>query len=165
MRKLNKILLPIGTIASVTVPVAMTVSCNMTKGFSVAIYNYEDYISEEGLNILNKDFNYKMFGDLPEFEQALKEGKTAGGIGSDYLNAKLAKQGELEKIDFYKALHVPKSVTNIEEVLRGTAPKYDDGYYTPAVWKQLSMFDSYIGDADHDGKPDHMWEYMVPYFT
>lgn len=157
MSKIKKVTLGAVSIAAVVAPIASTISCNMSVGYKPALFNYVDYISERGQEILEKNFNYKTFDDLPEFEQALKQGRTIGGIGSDYYNAKLIKQGQLKKIDFHKALHIPSTVTNIATELQNL--------YTTDVWNQLAQFDSYLGDVDGDGTVDHLWEYMVPYFT
>lgn len=157
MSSIKKIGLSLGSFGIVAGSTISVTSCNMSVGYRPAIYNYVDYISDRGERILNGDFNYKTFGDLPEFEQAIKQGRTIGGIGSDYYNAKLAKEGILKKLDFHKALHIPSNITNIETELRRI--------YTTDVWNQLSEFDRYIGDANGDGIDDHLWEYMIPYFT
>lgn len=156
MRRVTKASMMLGSLSAVAVPFA-AVSCNMSVGYKISLYNYEDYISEDSMEIINNDFDYKMFGDLPEFEQAIKSGRSAGGIGSDYYNAKLAKNGNIKKINFHKALKIPSTITDVKTELKSI--------YTDKVWEQMSKFDTYIGDADKDGKADHLWEYMIPYFT
>lgn len=156
----RNVLITLGGIAAIAAPIA-AVSCNMSVNYKPTILNYEDYMYERGMDRLNQDFNYKTFGDLPEMEQALMDGRTIGGVGSDYYNAKWAAKGYIKKIDFHRALHI--SYANKSEL----KTKLQQGY-TAQAWKQMESFNSYLAqkkvDVDNDGVIDELWEFMIPYF-
>ncbi|CNS27726.1 Uncharacterised protein [Salmonella enterica subsp. enterica serovar Typhimurium str. DT104] len=71
-------------------------------GFKPVIYNYESYISDQGREFINKDFNYREFGNISEFTKAIEDNRTIAGVGSDFQIARLAQKGLLQKIDYSK---------------------------------------------------------------
>ena len=154
-KKLKFLLLSITSAISVATVIS-SVSCNMSLNFKPAFFNYQDYSWEKGINKINEKFQYKQFGDLPEFERALKENKTVGGIGSDYYIIKWIKEKEIKKIDFSKAFNMNILTTSKEVTIKS--------FYTDVVWNHMKNFDTLLGDIDGDGINDHLWEYMIPYF-
>ena len=160
LKKHGKILFSLGTLSIITIPIA-TVSCNISFNYKPTFWNYEDYMSESGISSINSSFKYKQFGDVPEMGQSLNEGRTVGGIASDYYNAKWAAEGLIKKINFHKAFHMDFSSKN---ELKANLKKG----YTPEAWKQLETFNQYLidkhVDQDKDGIIDEMWEFMIPYF-
>lgn len=159
----KKVIVGMLSAAALAAPVTLAVSCGGSD-VKPAFYNYEAYIEsgEDGnsgiLGQVSEVFSYQTFPDLDTFESMIEQQKTVGGIGSDYLNAKLAKSGKIQKIDFTKVFPSleGKSKAEIATALQSI--------YTKEAWDLMASFDTYIGDADNDGTTDHLYEYMVPYF-
>lgn len=149
MKKTKNIFLAVGSLTIALAPLSTMISCGKTKQ---NFWNYEDYIDGDIQKGIKNNFNYKMFGDLPEFENALNLKKAAGGIGSDYFNANLAEKKLIKKIDFTKMFGI-EDKTKWEEELQKI--------YTPEAWKVLTLFN---GEWDSETGIDYLWEYTVPYF-
>lgn len=146
----NKLFFGLASATVVALPVAAVVSCGSSN--KPTFYNYEDYMADEIIDQVNGDFSYSTFGDLPEFESLIRQKKTAGGIGSDYLNATLAKEGLIQKIDFGKVF--PSCAGKTGAALETELQKI----YTPETWQLMAGFDAYIGNGNH------LYEFMIPYF-
>lgn len=158
MKKISHKLSLLASLASVIAIPMSTMACGKSTISAKAVFwNYEDYISEEAEDGITKDgFTFQQFGDLPTFETNLRQGNAAGGIGSDWLNATLAKAKIIKKINFNKVFEYTQTGTELENKLKTL--------YTPEAWKLMAQFDSYIGDVDGDGTPDKLYEYTIPYF-
>lgn len=160
MKNVKKIILGLGAAGAVVAPVAATVSCSLfgknANKSSMEFWNYEDYMDEDMISQVDQVFSYSQFGDLPQFREALKNETAAGGIGSDYFNAKLAKDGMIQKIDFSRLYGIDTDRSKWAGIL--------ENYYSKESWALMKSFDGYMGDVDGDAVPDHLWEYMAPYF-
>lgn len=154
-KKISKVIL-FGSALSATIAPLSTMSCGKISAKAV-FWNYQDYISDDAKDgIKSSGFAYEQFGDLPEFETAIRQGNAAGGIGTDWLNATLAKNKLIKKIDFSKVFDFNQDDIVLEEELQKI--------YTPEAWKLMSQFDEYLDDVDGDGIKDKLYEYTIPYF-
>lgn len=151
---------------ALTAPIVGIVSCSWNPfKTSASFYNYVDYMSDDCKDAVSSSYTYSQFGDLPEFEQAILAKKAAGGVSSDYYIARMALEGEVQKLNFNSLLD---GITVDSKTFSKDKPLSDaeietalSKLYTPEVWDQMKNFDHYfVGDFSGN----HLWQYMVPYF-
>lgn len=134
------------------------------KGFKPAVYNYIEYISENSKSTIEKNFSYRTYEDSPEFKQLLLDGKTVGGISSDYQIAELAAKNLIKPIDF-NSFFGTKNIT------------YDRNWaqnnYSDFVFQQMANYDKYLydnfilqGKSEEEASDlGQLWKWTIPYFT
>ncbi|AAT27538.1 spermidine/putrescine ABC transporter substrate-binding protein [[Mycoplasma] mobile] len=133
-------------------------------GFKPIIYNYADYISKDSRIILEKNFSYRTYNDAPQFKQQITEGKTIGGVSSDFQIAEFAIQNLIKPIDF-------------NAFFGTTGIIYDENWakdnYTDFVFQQMSNYDAFLqqkfieqGKSLEEAKNlGQLWKWTIPYFT
>ncbi|MGL4343313.1 MAG: hypothetical protein ACRCRZ_01995 [Metamycoplasmataceae bacterium] len=128
----------------------VTISFKMANPYKPAIYNYAQYVNPIQISKIQKNYSYKEYKSVEDFEYAIENNKAIGGVTSDYAIVNLIKNNTIQKIDF-------KNNFDIED------PR---DFYTKVVNDQLSYYDQFLKgvDNDHDGKDDKMYEYVIPYF-
>lgn len=117
-------------------------------------YNYSSYISENNKKEINKNFDYKEFAELTEFNRAISSNKALAGIGSDHQAVTLIRKNKLKKINY--------------ELIFGKGVTSPQNYLRPVIWKHLNSYDKYlINDINGKpfAKPRHLWEYFIPYYS
>lgn len=80
---------------------SLMIAFKVNLPFRPLIMNYESYLSEPGKEELEKDFDYREFGDVSEFTKAIEDKRTIGGVGSDFQIARLVQKFN-SKIDWSK---------------------------------------------------------------
>lgn len=78
---------------------SLMIAFKVNLPFRPLIMNYESYLSEPGKEELEKDFDYREFGDVSEFTKAIEDKRTIGGVGSDFQIARLVQKNLIQKID------------------------------------------------------------------
>ncbi|AAT27537.1 spermidine/putrescine ABC transporter substrate-binding protein [[Mycoplasma] mobile] len=133
-------------------------------GFKPIVYNYVQYISENAESIINEKFAFRTYNDLPQFKQQLTEGKTIGGVSSDFQIAEFAIQNLIKPIDF-------------NAFFGTTGIIYDENWakdnYTDFVFQQMSNYDAFLqqkfieqGKSLEEAKNlGQLWKWTIPYFT
>lgn len=156
-------------------------------GFKPVIYNYESYISDQGREFINKDFNYREFGNISEFTKAIEDNRTIAGVGSDFQIARLAQKGLLQKIDYsklfpnwdlVKVFRKPENYQNLslkekQEFIDKKRQAFEQ-IFRPEIVEHIDKYDQFMKqaedpkkdlDTDNDGIKDRFWEFFIPYFT
>ncbi|MGX9340813.1 hypothetical protein [Mycoplasma sp. 4044] len=150
--------------------------------YSPSLYNYGSYLKKDIIDkVKSRGYNYKVFNDINDFTVALNNGKAAGGVGSDFQAAQLIIENRLKKFNFANVFNTNDSKPLIEQLAN---------VYRPSVIEHLKQYDQMIFDliatndeykakrildpvskkmvaydVDRDGKEDHFWEYIIPYYT
>ncbi|MDI3064016.1 hypothetical protein [Metamycoplasma hyosynoviae] len=158
--------------------IILFVSFIITKqknGYRPSIYNYESYLSPKIIEKVKKQYNYKEFKEVNEFTQALYAEKAIAGVGSDFQAARLIIDNKIKKLDFTqiygttaniwekrKKLYRQEIVEHFEE--------FDKQIYAEIKAKNTNNFKAKIlsdktYDVDGDGKEDHFYEYIIPYYS
>ncbi|WP_069097866.1 hypothetical protein [Mesomycoplasma ovipneumoniae] len=155
--------------------------------FKPVVYNYEAYISDFGRDVINKDFNYREFGDVSEFTRAIEDNRTIAGVGSDFQIARLAQKGLLQKIDYSKlfpnwqltkVFEKPEnyesfSLAQKQEFINKKRAAFEE-IFRPEIVEHIDKYDQFMKDAydpqknldtDNDGIQDRFWEFFIPYYT
>ncbi|WP_406613604.1 hypothetical protein ACJA23_02270 [Mycoplasma corogypsi] len=185
-KRLNKKIL-FSAVAGVaaTAAVSTAVAMKIEKPFKPSFYNYKAYISKGNLDELNKNFEYKTFDEINEFNNAIINNKAVAGIGVEYLAAKLAGEGRIAKIDY--SILFSKNDQPIKEIqilatddakTRALKKLKTENLVKlslrPEVFNHLSKYDEFIsrqiaqnqGKKYIEGQNDHkLWEYFYPYFS
>ncbi|MHA0261275.1 type 2 periplasmic-binding domain-containing protein [Mesomycoplasma ovipneumoniae] len=155
--------------------------------FKPVVYNFEAYISDFGRDVINKDFNYREFGDVSEFTKAIEDNRTIAGVGSDFQIARLAQKGLLQKIDYSKlfpnweltkVFQKPQnyesfSLAQRQEFINKKRAAFEE-MFRPEIVEHVDKYDQFMKDAydpqknldtDNDGIQDRFWEFFIPYYT
>lgn len=155
--------------------------------FKPVIYNYEAYISDQGRDVINKDFNYREFGDVSEFTKAIEDNRTIAGVGSDFQIARLAQKGRLQKIDYSKLFpnweltkvfaqpenYQDLSLSEKQEFVNKKRKAFEE-IFRPEIVEHIDKYDQFMKEADNpekdldvdnDGIKDRFWEFFIPYYT
>ncbi|MHA0312222.1 hypothetical protein ACXYWI_03020 [Mesomycoplasma ovipneumoniae] len=155
--------------------------------FKPVVYNFEAYISDFGRDVINKDFNYREFGDVSEFTKAIEDNRTIAGVGSDFQIARLAQKGLLQKIDYSKlfpnwqltkVFQKPQnyesfSLAQKQEFINKKRAAFEE-MFRPEIVEHVDKYDQFMKDAydsqknldtDNDGIQDRFWEFFIPYYT
>ncbi|MFU0909010.1 hypothetical protein [Mesomycoplasma ovipneumoniae] len=155
--------------------------------FKPVVYNFESYISDFGRDVINKDFNYREFGDVSEFTKAIEDNRTIAGVGSDFQIARLAQKGLLQKIDYSKLFpnweltkvfqkpenYASFSLTQRQEFINKKRAAFEE-MFRPEIVEHVDKYDQFMKDAydpqknldtDNDGIQDRFWEFFIPYYT
>ncbi|WP_341492868.1 hypothetical protein [Mesomycoplasma ovipneumoniae] len=155
--------------------------------FKPVVYNYEAYISDFGRDVINKDFNYREFGDVSEFTKAIEDNRTIAGVGSDFQIARLAQKGLLQKIDYSKLFpnwqltkvfqkpqnYASFSLVQKQEFINKKRAAFEE-MFRPEIVEHVDKYDQFMKDAydpqkdldtDNDGIQDRFWEFFIPYYT
>ncbi|WP_341488356.1 hypothetical protein [Mesomycoplasma ovipneumoniae] len=155
--------------------------------FKPVVYNFEAYISDFGRDVINKDFNYREFGDVSEFTKAIEDNRTIAGVGSDFQIARLAQKGLLQKIDYSKlfpnwqltkVFQKPQnyesfSLVQKQEFINKKRAAFEE-MFRPEIVEHVDKYDQFMKDAydpqknldtDNDGIQDRFWEFFIPYYT
>ncbi|QZE12442.1 hypothetical protein [Mycoplasma sp. Ms02] len=132
-------------------------SIKLNTKFKPSFYNYKSSMSEDNIEVLSEEFDYKQFNEITEFTTAIVNNRAVAGIGTDYIAAELIKKGYLAKIDYATLFNLPDlKPEDYEEMLKVTL--------STIVWDHLQEYDDYLG-KDEQGQQIKLWEYFVPYFT
>ncbi|QJG66795.1 hypothetical protein [Mycoplasma phocoenae] len=107
--------------------------------YRVSIYNYESYLSKPIINMLNKRYSYRVFGEINEFTRAIHQGKTVGGVGSDFQIANLTLKGKLKKINYDILFDDLPDKNNIE-----SRKKIIESKFTPVVNEHIEKYQKWI---------------------
>ncbi|RMA77592.1 hypothetical protein JN00_0443 [Metamycoplasma subdolum] len=145
----------------------------INNAYRPSIYNYESYLSPEIVKKIKNNFDYREFKEISEFTQALSNEKAIAGIGSDFQAAELIIDNKIKKLDFEiifgkdannwktrKKLFKPLVAEHLE--------KYDQEIFEILkVKKPHAILDETkkTYDVNGDKIEDHIWEYVIPYFT
>ncbi|MHA0315544.1 hypothetical protein ACXYVG_01680 [Mesomycoplasma ovipneumoniae] len=155
--------------------------------FKPVVYNFEAYISDFGRDVINKDFNYREFGDVSEFTKAIEDNRTIAGVGSDFQIARLAQKGLLQKIDYSKLFpnwqltkvfqkpqnYASFSLVQKQEFINKKRAAFEE-MFRPEIVEHVDKYDQFMKDAydpqkdldtDNDGIQDRFWEFFIPYYT
>ncbi|MDW2912751.1 hypothetical protein R7U62_01400 [Mesomycoplasma ovipneumoniae] len=155
--------------------------------FKPVVYNFEAYISDFGRDVINKDFNYREFGDVSEFTKAIEDNRTIAGVGSDFQIARLAQKGLLQKIDYSKLFpnweltkvfqkpqnYATFSLVQRQEFINKKRAAFEE-MFRPEIVEHIDKYDQFMKDAydpqknldtDNDGIQDRFWEFFIPYYT
>ncbi|MXR22707.1 hypothetical protein [Mesomycoplasma flocculare] len=155
--------------------------------FKPVIYNFESYISDQGRNFININFNYREFGSVYEFTRAIEDNRTIAGVGSDFQIARLAQKGMLQKIDYSKlfpnwqltkVFEKPKNYYDLslfqkQEYINKKRKAFEQ-IFRPEIVEHIDKYDQFMKqaddpkkdlDIDNDGIKDRFWEFFIPYFT
>ncbi|WP_044285781.1 hypothetical protein [Mesomycoplasma ovipneumoniae] len=155
--------------------------------FKPVVYNFESYISDFGRDVINKDFNYREFGDVSEFTKAIEDNRTIAGVGSDFQIARLAQKGLLQKIDYSKLFpnweltkvfqkpqnYASFSLAQKQEFINKKRAAFEE-MFRPEIVEHVDKYDQFMKDAydpqknldtDNDGIQDRFWEFFIPYYT
>ncbi|MDW2930677.1 hypothetical protein R7X80_02350 [Mesomycoplasma ovipneumoniae] len=155
--------------------------------FKPVVYNFEAYISDFGRDVINKDFNYREFGDVSEFTKAIEDNRTIAGVGSDFQIARLAQKGLLQKIDYSKlfpnwqltkVFQKPQNYSSFslaqkQEFINKKRAAFEE-MFRPEIVEHVDKYDQFMKDAydpqknldtDNDGIQDRFWEFFIPYYT
>ncbi|WP_337903907.1 hypothetical protein [Mesomycoplasma ovipneumoniae] len=155
--------------------------------FKPVVYNFEAYISDFGRDVINKDFNYREFGDVSEFTKAIEDNRTIAGVGSDFQIARLAQKGLLQKIDYSKlfpnwqltkVFQKPQNYSSFslaqkQEFINKKRLAFEE-MFRPEIVEHVDKYDQFMKDAydpqknldtDNDGIQDRFWEFFIPYYT
>lgn len=155
-RKAKIILYSLGIAASVGA-FSASVIYKVTNKFKPSFYNYKAAISKNNEKELSKNFLYKQFNEINEFQTAMLNNHAALGIGTEFLATKLIRQGKLSKINYSKLLKMPElKEEDYEEAVRVIL--------RDNVFLHLKSYDKYL-QYDENGNEinAHLWEYFFPY--
>ncbi|MEE3927995.1 hypothetical protein V2E24_00175 [Mycoplasmopsis ciconiae] len=157
MKHSKKIWLSLISFISVVAILGGSLIYKSTHGYKPNFYNYKSYISKHNREVVSQKLQYTVFNEINEFNTALINNKTVGGIGSDFQVAALVKQGYLAKINYSKLFDMPE----LEEKDYETALKT---VMSPAIWEHINSYDAYLNE-NNTSKPIHLWEYFYPYYS
>lgn len=146
-----------------------------TVGYRPSIYNYESYLAPKIINNIKKHYNYKEFKEINEFSQALYAEKAIAGIGSDFQAAQLIIDNKIKKINFEQIYGKNSNDWNVRKNLYRNdmvrhIEKFDKAIYD-TIKKGLTnnkfakILNNHEYDVDGDLKPDHFYEYILPYYS
>ena len=159
--KLNKIIvITISTVSILFIILIITIKSIFV--FKPSFYSYSSYVDEKTMNKINKNYTYKEYGTISEFEYAFGNNKAIAGITSDYLIISLIKEGKISPIS--KKLIKMNDLKNPWE-----------SYFTDTTVEQMKLFDQYIDQKTQDMLNQKYKEYggnytfkfsdfVVPYF-
>ncbi|MCU4117430.1 hypothetical protein N8G13_03110 [Mycoplasma zalophi] len=98
-KTLKKILL-FTFLTLLTASITTAVIFKIKTPYLVSIYNYESYLSKPLIAKINKKYSYRVFNDINVFTKDIEQGKTVGGVGSDFQIANLVLEGKIKKINW-----------------------------------------------------------------
>lgn len=167
---------------------SLMIAAKIQLPFKPLIMNYEAYISQAGREEVEKDFDYREFGDVSEFTKAIEDKRTIGGVGSDFQIARLVQKNLIQKIDWYKlfenseneklkeGFQTPENYFSLNQeqkkaVLSRKRSTFES-LIRPEVVKHIDEYDQFLVDkegnkidTDKDGIADRFWEFFIPYYT
>ncbi|WP_215778139.1 spermidine/putrescine substrate binding protein [Mesomycoplasma hyorhinis] len=167
---------------------SLMIAFKVNLPFRPLIMNYESYLSEPGKEELEKDFDYREFGDVSEFTKAIEDKRTIGGVGSDFQIARLVQKNLIQKIDWSKLFQNSQneklkkgfktpanyySLTKKEkEAVLARKRRTFESLIRPEIVSHIDEYDKFLVDekgnkidSDKDGIADRFWEFFVPYYT
>ena len=159
--KLNKIIvITISTISLLFVILIITIKSIFL--FKPSFYAYSSYVDEKTMNQINKNYTYKEYGTISEFEYAFGNNKAISGITSDYLIISLIKEGKVSPIS-----NKLMKMNNLENQW--------ESYFSDTTIEQMRLFDQYIDQETQNMLNQKYKEYggnynfkfsdfVVPYF-
>jgi len=114
--------------------------CNASSGEKLVVYNWEDYIGEEVLEMFEKETGIKVVYDVFESNESMyAKVKNSGGYDilfpSDYMIERLIKENMLEKIDMS---NVPNAV-HIDNRFKNMAYDPTDEYAVSYMWGTVGI--------------------------
>ncbi|MBN0919123.1 hypothetical protein [[Mycoplasma] gypis] len=172
LKRLKSVLISLLVCLFVGLLVLLAFTFKSNHGFKPSVYNYGSYLSPKIIQKIKTNYNYKVFNDINEFSVAINNKKTVGGVGSDFQTAQLIIEDKLKKFDFTTLFDTDKNTNLIDQLKQ---------IYLPNVITHLQEYDNKIlniikkqypdkllnnteYDIDGDKKPDHFWEYIIPYY-
>ena len=146
-----------------------------SNGYRPSIFNYESYLSPKIIKKIKQNYNYKEFKEINEFSQALNAERAIAGVGSDFQAAQLIIDNKIKKLDFTQIYGNGANDWNKRKLLYRQEIvehmlKFDKLIYNKIKNKQVKnpkakILNATEYDVDGDNKPDHFYEYIVPYYS
>ena len=146
-----------------------------SNGYRPSIFNYESYLSPKIIKKIKQNYNYKEFKEINEFSQALNAERAIAGVGSDFQAAQLIIDNKIKKLDFTQIYGNGANDWNKRKLLYRKEIvdhmlKFDKLIYDKIKNKQVKnpkakILNATEYDIDGDNKPDHFYEYIVPYYS
>ena len=150
-------------------------STKFSNGYRPSIFNYESYLSPKIIKKVKTKYNYKEFKEINEFSQALNAERAIAGVGSDFQAAQLIINNKIKKINFdllygHGANDWNKRKLLYREQVIEHIQKFDKLIYDIIKNKQTNnpkakILNDSEYDVDGDGKADHFYEYIIPYYS
>ncbi|MBN0919128.1 hypothetical protein [[Mycoplasma] gypis] len=176
LKKLKKFLLAL-LFVLIGAFTCIAIGLKVSSPYRVSIYNYESYLAKPIIQKINKQYSYRLFSEINQFTRAIDQGKTVGGVGSDYQIATLIYENKLQKID-YSLIFNDVALANEDQ-----KEEKIKNHFTDITWQHMKNFDNWIYqkiqsskgskskilsdseyDVDGDGVADRFYQYMIPYF-
>lgn len=146
-----------------TVAISATVlSIKLSNPYKPAFYAFSSYVDNETSKEISKNYSYKEYGSVNEFEYAIENNKAIAGITSDYAIINMIKKEQIAPIS--KKIAKIAKIENIWE------------YFTEATINQMDWYNKFI-DNQTQNKLQNKYkneygenyvftfkDFVVPYF-
>lgn len=128
--------------------------------FKPSFYAYSSYVDNKTKKMISKNYSYKEYGNVSEFEYAFENNKAVAGITSDYSIISLINEGKLAPIR-QDIMKINNLINNWED------------YFSDSVKEQMNFYNSTLdqtflknkfGDNDINNGDYKFSDFIVPYF-
>ncbi|QJR44428.1 hypothetical protein [Mycoplasma miroungirhinis] len=131
-----------------TASIATAVVFKIKTPYLVSIYNYESYLAKPLIEKINKKYSYRLFNDINVFTKDIEQGKTVGGVGSDFQIANLVLKGQIKKINWNILID---DLSND----RNTKKQQIQSFFTDVTNKHIQKYENWIIDKIIEINPNN----------